>query len=82
MSSQKASMLTGAAFFVAMFTFLNFRSGVNHLVLAAVKSIPAQYMSWCISRDLTTRIKANASRGIQSKIDESYRKDFGDTVNP
>ena len=75
-------MLAGTTFFVVMFAFVNIRTGIDQLINAMVKSIPAQYLSWCITRDQSLRIKANTSRGVQSKIDELDRKDFVSTVSP
>jgi len=38
-------------------------------------------MGWCITRDLSARIKANATRGIESKNYEAVIKEYGDSVN-
>lgn len=74
-------MLLGVSVFIAIFAFVKAELKVDQLLVAVVKSIPAQYLSWSIGIDLLKRIKANSAKGIQKKGDDQVRADYENTVN-
>lgn len=67
-ASSKVVAALGTGILVAVFTFAN-KHGMNVLLTAAVKSLPAQFLSWCIARDQVKRANLAKQRGIEDQED-------------
>lgn len=79
-SSQKQVALLGFAAFIFFFMVMHARS-TNVLIISLFKSLPAQFLSWCITRDLAHRIRKNEFGNRLTGIEDEHRKESGDTVS-
>ena len=52
----------GTAVLIAIFSYVN-SNDYDMVINAVLKSLPGQYLCWCIFRDTANRIKENKAKG-------------------
>ena len=79
-NTSKQVAILGFSAFILFFSVMLVRS-TNVLIVSIVKSLPAQFLSWCITRDQVLRIRKNEFGNRLSGVDDEHRKKSGDFIS-